>query len=162
MTALSGSLVPDRSHLQRWMQLRSPARGTSGFEKSRFERVYIYSLLATTEIMLCCQVRTHIHCRYTKGKTVASDLVNNLKGSGMIYVFHTSFVAKIEKLVQKSRGTMTKSRKINRAYDNIAIQKSMTSFDLHGLMRPGLIKVTYVHPPFVPFASARRGGPNFE
>ena len=88
-------------------------RGTSGFEKSWFERVYIYSLLATTEIMLCCQVRTHVLCRYTKGKAVASDLVNNLKGSGIINVFHTSFVAKIEKLVQKSQGTMTKSQKIN-------------------------------------------------
>ena len=82
----------------------------------------------------------------------------------MIHVFHTSFVVKIEKLVQKSRGTMTKSQK-SKLYDSIiAIQKSMTSFDLHGLMRPGLIKVTYVHPPLVPlnFASARRGGPNFE
>ena len=77
----------------------------------------------------------------------------------MIHAFHTSFVAKIEKLVQKSRDTMTKSRKI-------LLQKSMTSFDLHGLMRPGSIKVTYVHPPLVPFAkllaSARRGAPNFE
>ena len=25
----------------------------------------------------------------------------------------------------------------------------MTSFDLHGLMRPGLIKITYVDPPLV-------------
>ena len=88
--------------------------------------------------------------RYTKGKAVASDLVNNLKGSGMIHVFHTSFIAEIEKLVQKSRGTMTKSRKINSMTIIIVIQKSMTSFDLHGLMRPGLIKVTYVHPPLVP------------
>ena len=36
----------------------------------------------------CCAVvkfgRTY---RYTKGKAVASDLVNNLKGSGMIHVF---------------------------------------------------------------------------
>ena len=81
--------------------------------------------------------------RYTKGKAVASNLVNNLKGSGMIQVFHTSFIAKIEKLVQKSRGTK------NKLYDNTAIQKSMTSFDLHRLMRPGLIKVTYIHPPLV-------------
>ena len=56
---------------------------------------------------------------------------------------------------------MTKILK-NKLYENIAIQKSMTSFDLHGLMRPGLIKVTYVHPPLVSFASARRSGPNFE
>ena len=73
----------------------------------------MYSLLATTEIILCCQVWTHVHCRYTKGKAVAYNLVNNLKGLGMIHAFHTSFVAKIEKLVQKSRGTMTKSRKRN-------------------------------------------------
>ena len=67
---------------------------------------------------------------WDKGKAVASDLVNNVKGSGMIHIFHTSFIAKIEKLDQKSRGTITKSRKINSM--TIAIQKSMTSFDLHG------------------------------
>ena len=79
----------------------------------------------------------------------------------MIHVFHTSFVAKIEKIVQKKPGHDDQISK-NKLYDNIAIQKSMTSFDLHRLMRPGLIKVTYVHPPLVPFASTRRGGPNFE
>ena len=48
-----------------------------------------------------------------KGKAVASDLVNNLKGSGTMYIFHTFFIAKIKKVVQNSRGTMTKSRKTN-------------------------------------------------
>ena len=31
----------------------------------------------------------------------------------------------------------------------IAIQKSITSFHLCGLMRPRLLKVTYVHPPLI-------------
>ena len=79
----------------------------------------------------------------------------------MIHVFHTSFVAKIEKLVKKKPGNDDQISK-NKLFDNIAIQKSMTSFDLHGLMRHGLIKVTYVHPPLVPFVSAWKGGPNFE
>ena len=42
---------------------------------------------------------------------------------------------------------MTKNGKISSVA--IAIQKSITSFDLHGLMRPGLLMVTYVHPPLV-------------
>ena len=111
--------------------------------------------------MLCCQVRTHVHCRYTKGKAVASDLVNNLKGSGMIYVFSHFFHNKNRKTSSKKPWHNDQISK-NKLYDNIAIQKSMTSFDLHGLMIPGLIKVTYIHPPLMPFASMRRGGPNFE
>ena len=45
----------------------------------------------------------------------------------MIHVFHTSFVAKIEKIVQKKPGHDDQISK-NKLYDNIAIQKSMTSF----------------------------------
>ena len=63
----------------------------------------MYSLLATTEIILCCQVRTHVHCRYTKGKAVAYNLVNNLKGLGMIHTFHF-FRSKNRKTSSKKPG----------------------------------------------------------
>ena len=70
---------------------------------------------------------------------IASDLVNDLKGSGIVYFFYCIFTLKIEKLGQKSRGTMTKTSKIN-SMANV-IQNLITSFDFRALMRPRLIKV---------------------
>ena len=109
--------------------------------------------------MLCCSdARTlQIHQRY--GCSFRSS--QQSEGLGYDTRFSHFFHSKNLKTSSEKLGHDDQISK-NKLYDNIAIQKSMTSFDLHGLMRPGLIKVTYAHPPLVPFASARWGGPNFE
>ena len=69
----------------------------------------------------------------TQEDAIASDLLNNLKGSGIIYLFNCLFTYKISR--SKKLGHDDQNVK-NRLDGANVIQNLITSFDSRALMRP--------------------------